>query len=161
MKPRVIRLCLALSLVLALAACGGMRQDRRAADAAAVRQVDADWAAAAQTKQVASWVAFYADDAVVLPANGPMATNKDQIRQLFTGLLGLPNLSINWQTTGVDVARSGELAYTYGTYTLAFDDRSGKRIADRGKYAEFWKKQADGGWKCVLDIWNSDLPAGP
>jgi hypothetical protein len=26
---------------------------------------------------------------------------------------------------------------------------------------ESWKKQADGNWKCIVDTWNSDLPAAP
>jgi ketosteroid isomerase-like protein len=38
-------------------------------------------------------------------------------------------------------------------------DPSGKPINDRGKYLAVWKKQPDGTWKCVMDIWNSDLPA--
>ncbi|MGA8012854.1 MAG: hypothetical protein WB949_10550, partial [Candidatus Acidiferrales bacterium] len=41
--------------------------DNRAADSAAVQKADADWSAAAQAKQADAWVAFYADDAVVLP----------------------------------------------------------------------------------------------
>ena len=34
-------------------------------------------------------------------------------------------------------------------------------VADRGKFVEVWKKQADGKWKVVADIFNSDLPAAP
>ncbi len=59
----------------------------------------------------------------------------------------------------MEVARSGELAYLNGTYELTMNDASGKPANDRGKYVEVWKKQADGAWKCVADIWNSDLPA--
>ena len=32
---------------------------------------------------------------------------------------------------------------------------------DRGKYLEVWKKQADGKWKVVADMFNSDLPLAP
>ena len=32
---------------------------------------------------------------------------------------------------------------------------------DQGKTLEVWKKQADGTWKCVADMWSSDLPATP
>jgi hypothetical protein len=42
---------------------------------------------------------------------------------------------------------------------LRFDEAPGKRTTDRGKIAEIWKKQADGNWKCIVDTWNSDLPA--
>jgi len=38
-------------------------------------------------------------------------------------------------------------------------DASGKPGKDRGKYLEIFRKQTDGTWKCIRDIWNSDLPA--
>jgi ketosteroid isomerase-like protein len=135
--------------------------DNRVADSAAVQKADADWSAAAQAKQADAWVAFYADDAVVLPPNDKMATNKDAIRKTITDLLALPGLSVSWQTTKAEAARSGDLAYTYGTYELTSDDASGKPTSDHGKYSEVWKKQADGSWKCIVDMWSSDLRVAP
>jgi len=45
-----------------------------------------------------------------------------------------------------------------GTVMRVRDDESpGKRITDRGKLVEVWRKQADGSWKCIVDTWNSDL----
>jgi len=32
-------------------------------------------------------------------------------------------------------------------------------VGDRGKFVEIWKKQRDGSWRVVLEIFNSDLPA--
>src|SRR5260221_12067378 len=57
--------------------------DTRAADEAAVRKADADWVAAAQSKQVDAWVAFYTDDVVVLPPNDSAATSKDNVRKVI------------------------------------------------------------------------------
>ena len=31
-------------------------------------------------------------------------------------------------------------------------------INDTGKYIEIWRKQADGSWRVIRDIFNSDLP---
>jgi len=155
-------LCLGLSYFLMIVGCTSAppaQPDTRAADEAAVRKADTDWAAAAQTKQVDAWVAFYTDDTVVLPPNDKVAGDKDSIRKAVGGLLALPGLSIRWQPTKVEVARSGDLAYSYGTYELSFNDPGGKPMSDHGKYTEVWKKQSDGGWKCVLDMWSSDLPA--
>jgi ketosteroid isomerase-like protein len=61
----------------------------------------------------------------------------------------------------VEVAQSGDIGYTSGTYEFTMNDASGKPVNERGKYLEVWKKQADGKWKCVMDIWNSDLPVAP
>jgi ketosteroid isomerase-like protein len=41
------------------------------------------------------------------------------------------------------------------------NDAAGKPMTDKGKYLEVWKKQADGTWKCVVDMFNTDLPAPP
>ncbi len=61
--------------------------------------------------------------------------------------------------TKADVARSGELAYVVGVYQITPKDPEGKALADTGKLVEVWKKQADGKWKTVADIFNSDVPA--
>jgi ketosteroid isomerase-like protein len=41
---------------------------------------------------------------------------------------------------------------------LTTPDPAGKPVTDRGKYVTIWKKQADGSWKVIADIFNSDLP---
>jgi ketosteroid isomerase-like protein len=159
-------MCLGLFSLLVILGCASTQQspsqpDMRAADEAAVRKTDTDWAAAAQSKQVDAWVAYYSDEAVVLPPNENAASTKDSIRKAIGDLLASPGLSIKWQPTRVDVARSGDIAYAYGTYELAMKNSRGKPMADRGKYVEIWRKQSDGGWKCVVDTWNSDLPPPP
>lgn len=129
-----------------------------AADEAAVRQTDEDWNKAAQSKKVDDWVAFYADDAVLLPPNEKKADSKDGIRKSIGGLLALPGLSVHWAPAKVEVARSGDLAYTQGSYTLTTTDAKGKPTTDQGKTVEIWKRQEDGSWKCIVDMWSSDLP---
>jgi len=135
--------------------------DTRPAEEAAIRKADAQWVKAAQTKQVDAWVAFYADDAAVLPPNDKLATTKESIRKSVSELLALPGLTISWQPTRVEVARSGDLGYLYGAYELSMKDARGKPATDRGKIVEIWRKQADGNWKCIVDTWNSDLPSHP
>jgi ketosteroid isomerase-like protein len=151
-----------LSAVLPLLSCtSATPPDTRTADEAAIRKLDTDWVKAAQSKQVDAWVAFYSDDAVVLPPNDRVATSKDSIRKSVGELLGLPGLAITWQPSKVEVARSGDLGYLYGAYVLSWNESDGKRTTDLGKNVEIWKKQPDGGWKCIVDTWNSDLPAVP
>jgi ketosteroid isomerase-like protein len=124
----------------------------------ALRDLDAQWSAAAGAKNVDKTVSFYSNDAIVMPPNASSATTKEAIRKVWQDLLASPGLVISWKTTKVEVAKSGDLACLIGTYELIMNDPSGKPVNDRGKYVEVWEKQADGKWKCGADIWNSDLP---
>jgi ketosteroid isomerase-like protein len=69
-------------------------------------------------------------------------------------ILALSNRNelLAWQATGEDVSRSGDLGYTYGTYTANSDDAT-KKLIERGNYLRIWKKQ-NGVWKVVLDVAN-------
>src|SRR6266851_8430620 len=124
----------------------------------ALRDLDAQWSAAAGAKDLEKTVSYYSNDALVLPPNALAATTKDAIRKIWQDLLASPGLVISWKATKVEVARSSDLACLTGTYELTMNDASGKPVNDRGKYVEVWEKQADGKWKCGADIWNSDLP---
>jgi ketosteroid isomerase-like protein len=123
----------------------------------ALRDLDAQWSAAAGAKDVDKTVSFYSDDAIVMPPNASSATTKEAIRAIWKDLL--TDAKISWKAKKVEVAQSGDLACLSGTYEVTLNDPSGKSVNDRGKYLEVWEKQADGTWKCGTDIWNSDLPA--
>jgi uncharacterized protein (TIGR02246 family) len=135
--------------------------DSRSADASAIQALDEQWSATAARNDLEGTVAFYADDAVLLPPNAQIATDRKSIRESWAGLLG-PNTAVSWKVSNVEVAKSGELGYLYGTYSLSIQDpKGGPPVRDTGKLVEIWKKQADGKWKCIVDTYNSDLPATP
>lgn len=150
------------SAVLA-ASCGPSAQvDNRAADVAALQKTDEEWSAAAGRKDVAAAVAFYADDAVMLPPNAPIIADRNAIRQAWAAMLGPATTSMSWKASKIEVAKSGELGYIYGTYQDSVQDpKGGPPVRDTGKTVEIWKKQTDGKWKCIVDAYNSDLPPTP
>lgn len=123
-----------------------------------LRKLDEQWSAAAARNDLDATLSFYAEDAVVLPGNAPIAADKKAIREVWAGMLG-PGTSVSWKVSKAVVAKSGELGYIYGTYELTMKDaKGGPPVQDKGKLVEIWKKQADGKWKCVVDTYNSDLP---
>jgi ketosteroid isomerase-like protein len=123
-----------------------------------LRDLDAQWSAAAGAKDLDKTVSFYSDDAIVMPPNASAARTKEAIRKLWQDLIASPGFVISWKATKIEVAKSGDLACLSGTYEFAMNDASGKPVNDHGKYVEVWEKHADGKWKCGTDIWNSDLP---
>ena len=156
-----VLLVLIVSAFLATSCGPSATSDNSAADAAAIQGLDEQWSATAAKNDLEGTVAFYADDAVLLPPNAPIARDKKSIRESWAGLLG-PNTAVAWKVSKVEVAKSGELGYLYGTYSLAIrDPKGGAPVSDTGKLVEIWKKQADGKWKCIVDTYNSDLPAAP
>jgi uncharacterized protein (TIGR02246 family) len=149
-----------VALFLASLLCTASAADTKAIEQN-LRDLDDQWSATAGAKDLEKTVAFYSEDAMVLPPNASAATSKEAIRRVWQDLLASPGLVISWKTTKVEVAKSGDLACLSGTYDLTMNDASGKPINDHGKYVEVWEKQSDGKWKCGTDIWNSDLPAAP
>ncbi len=152
---------LALGFCLVTLACNPTPADTSAADAAALQKADEAWSASAQTKSIDTWMSYYTADAVLLPGNVPSATTPADIRKNIEPLLALPGLTIGWKATKVEVAKSGELGYLYGTYQMSWDDGKGGKASENGKMTEVWRKQADGSWKCVVDSFSSDAPPPP
>ncbi len=132
------------------------------AERAVIRAGITEWVNAANAKDVEGMVAGFADDAWLLPPNAPLASGKEAIRTVWTELAERPGLSQSTEATKVEVSSTADLGYAVGTYESAWNDAEGNPVTDRGKWIAVYKKQPDGTWGCVLDIWNSDQPApGP
>jgi ketosteroid isomerase-like protein len=153
--------CSTAVLLVALSGCDSKNPfDHRATDQAIIRDLDAQWSKTAAAHDLNAAVSYYSDDAILLPPNAPVANTKDAIRAVWAELAA-PTVSISWDASKIEVAKSGDLAYSTGSYTLAMQDPQGKPIFDKGKFMEVWKKQPDGRWKTVADTYNSDLPVEP
>jgi ketosteroid isomerase-like protein len=74
------------------------------ADEKAVRDADDAWSNAALAKDLDKTVSYYADEAIVLPPNDSMVTNKEGIRNLWKGFLDSLT-SISWKTTRVATSK--------------------------------------------------------
>ena len=154
-----LALCGCLALLLLASACSQptTQLDTRAADQIAILETDAQWSKTAAANDLEGTVSYYSEDASLLPPNAPIASGKPAIHAVWASLLG-SGASVSWQATKVEVARSGDLAYVLGVYKLAMKDPQGNPVTDHGKFVEVWKKQTDGNWKVVTDMFSSDLP---
>jgi ketosteroid isomerase-like protein len=130
--------------------------DTRPADEAAIKAAAADWGKAAAAKDLDKTLSFYADDASMFPPNMPIATGAEARRKVWTELLAAPDLALSIATTKVESARSGDVAYETGTFEESSKDKKGKPVKVVGKYVVIWKKQPNGQWKAVVDIFNAD-----
>jgi uncharacterized protein (TIGR02246 family) len=145
-------------LPLFVAGCGQQAPpDTRAAEETALRALNDQWSKTAGAKDLEGTVSYYSDDASLFPPNAPLASGKQAIHAMWADTIASAT-AISWQTDKVEVSRSGDLAYLTGTYQTTAKDPKAQFVNDTGKFVEVWKKQADGKWKTVADIFNSDVP---
>jgi ketosteroid isomerase-like protein len=144
--------------MLAFAATTASAKGPDLSPSAAIRKADLDWSAAFSARDLDAAVAVMDESGRVLSPNMPVATTPAAIRTQFKATFALPEVKISWKPDLVQAARSGEIGYSSGRYTMSWmEDR--KTLSDQGKYATIWKKQRNGQWKVLLDIFNSDIPA--
>jgi ketosteroid isomerase-like protein len=132
--------------------------DTLGAQETAIRQADLAWSKAMTDKQLDATVSYYAEEASIFPPNAPTATGKNAIRNVWALFFAMPGFLVTCHPVKIEASRSGDIGYTQGPYDLAFSDARGNTVKDRGKYLAVWKKQSDGAWRVVADIFNSDLP---
>ena len=126
------------------------------AKAKALAKVDDDWSKAATTRDADRVASFYAEDAIAYPTNEPVAIGRAAARKVWAAYFADKTFAISWKTVHAEVAKSGDLGFTAGTYEDSFKAPDGKQVSETGKYVTAWRKQKDGTWKAIHDIWNAD-----
>jgi uncharacterized protein (TIGR02246 family) len=152
-KSRPYLTLVTLALVLACARPPDLESERTAILAA-----DEAWLKAVQEKNADAAGQFIAADGMMMAPNAPSIVGSEAVRQYMAQMIAIPGFSITWNTTRVEVAASGDLAYSIGTNQIEMPMPDGTTAIDRGKAVTIWKKQSDGTWKVAADIFNSDLP---
>ena len=144
---------------LMLTGCMPSTPDTHDVDVQAIKDNEAQWNKDFEAKDAGKLAAHYADDAVLMNPGAPAANGKEAIRKTLTEMVADPALSLKFHATQVEVAKSGDVAYTHGTYAMTMTDPASKKVInDHGNYVTVYKKQADGSWKAVEDTAISELP---
>ena len=136
-----------------VAAAGLSDQDKQS-----VRAVDAEWARAAQAGEGTAIAALYTADAVLLPPGEPMVKGvaaKKYWVDFANGFSGPTELNT------MAVEGGGDVATAIGTYKMSLTPKKAgaKPLpTEEGKYLEVLKRQDDGSWKLVYDMWSPNAP---
>ncbi|MDH3495555.1 MAG: nuclear transport factor 2 family protein [Gemmatimonadota bacterium] len=140
---------LAGALTLASLATPAVGQTSSADATAVVRGyvqavVDGDWDAA---------VAHFAADAVRLPMNAPAVRGHAAIRQSLGAVDSVPD----WTIRSIEVETGPVLAYARFQFTMTIFLRgSPQPFTYAGKQLSVLKRQPDGRWLILTDMWNTD-----
>jgi len=155
---RFATLCAIATMALPLTACN-QTADTHDADVKAIQDNEAQWNQDWAAKDQDKIMAHYADDAILIVSGSPSSSGKEAIRTALKPMVADPALSLKFHPNKVEVAKSGDVAYTQGTYTLTLTDPQTKQVVnDHGSYVTTYRKQPDGTWKAVTDIATSEVP---
>ena len=123
---------------------------------AAINKADSLWDDQSAHNSAEGWLSFYTDDAIMMPPGENTCTDKASREASIKNMFAMNGVNMRFQATKTEVSKSGDLGYSTGPYQFSYKDASGKEMHETGKFCETWKKQADGSWKCIVDIWNAD-----
>lgn len=155
-------------MVISITACGpgsprpagrdeGAIAALSASDSAGIATTDSAFQVAVNSGDAAAVAAVYAGDASLLPPNLPVQRGRNAIRAFWAGLLDA--YTVKFEISPDMIEGRADLAYNMGRYrfTAVPKAKSATGIADEGKFVDILKKQPDGTWKYVVDIYNSNL----
>jgi ketosteroid isomerase-like protein len=144
-----------LATVFAAAAPAATADAKTGADAAALRQelMDADRAFARSTADKGSegWIAWFAEDGMIVTAEGPLAKGRKAVHDLTAPFLNDPGVTFTWEPEQAEASAGGDMGWTVGSYRVQATGADGQPMERTGRYVTVWQRQADGSWKVALD----------
>ncbi len=94
----------------------------------------------------------YAAPEAVLLRNDKLVVGKDAIAKMYRKFMtDYSDVNLSWKPEYIDVAASGDMAYTYGQYNLTYQDSLGQIKSFEGIFHTVWKRQPNGHWRFVWD----------
>ena len=149
------KLLLIFTVLLGIYGCARQSVDQEA-EAEKIMELSREWAKSAQTTDIEKVLSYWSDDAVVMAPGQPATIGKEALRKMLEMNATIPGFEVNWEPKAAYVSESGDLAYSIGVNYMKMLDSLGNKITIFHKGVEVWKKQDDGSWKCIVDIFNQD-----
>jgi uncharacterized protein (TIGR02246 family) len=119
----------------------------------AIKADEKSWNDHFKSKNVDALVGHYAPDAYFIVPGMKGASGSADIRKVYEGAVKDPNFAVSFSSDKIEVADSGDLAYSRGHFTEKYTDPKTKQVvSDGGAYITVYKKQGDGTWKTVEDF---------
>ncbi len=139
---------LPLTITAFLSAC--KTEDPKAEVLCTLTETDRLWCQSAST-DLDEFISFLDEDVVWLFCNHPKLYGEKAVRAFFIQAYENNPFTFTWTPDKIVVSNSGELGYTYGTYSLVLQGSAEPQPEIIRDYATVWKKQSDNSWKVVLE----------
>ena len=148
-----------MSFLLAMGLVAAVVSSAKAAPGgrSAVRRADTERCAAMAARDIDRFLSLVADDVAVFPEQQPLVKGRPAARVLWAPFFDAKGPALSCTPLTAEVAASGEVAYTTGTYLLKGGEAGLSSTRGHGKYVTIWRK-GRGGWKVAVDIGNGSPP---
>jgi ketosteroid isomerase-like protein len=118
-----------------------------------------NWAQDLHSKQLEPILRLYAPDAVFLQPTGERITGSAALRTLFQTIMATFNSDLTLHSQNFET--SGDLAYDSGDFQESLTTiATGARITSKGNYVIIFKRQPNGSWQIVQQVWTGTPPPG-
>jgi ketosteroid isomerase-like protein len=125
----------------------------------AVAKIREAWVQDLRTKQLEPILKFYAPDAVFHQPNGERITGSAALRSLFQTIMATFNSDLTLHSQNFDA--SDDLAYDSGDFQeILTTIATGAKITSKGSYVIIFKRQPNGSWQIVQQVWAGTPPPG-
>ncbi|OBX25123.1 uncharacterized protein DUF4440 [Gelidibacter algens] len=146
MKKKLIAL---LVLLVLLNSCNNAQEtDNREKWKQQILKTEENFEKMVQSKGIHNAFLAFADNDATLIRSNKLVKGHKGIDSLYKEE---PSKNLRWKAEFVKVSKSGDLGFTYGTYSTVYKDSTGKQVKDFGVFSTIWKRQKDETWKFILD----------
>ena len=122
----------------------------------AFERLRTEWAQDLHEKRIEACAALYAPDAVFVQPDGSRVEGAAAIRELFKTITSTFDSDLAFSSKRIEL--SGDLAYDSGAYSETLVTRAtGKQMYSKGSYLTVYRKQKDGSWKIVEQVWTGTI----
>ena len=128
------------------------------AEAQALMELSREWSRVASSGDFEALLDFWSDDAVVLIPKHPVIEGKRAIRAHIAAGADGSGPSYTWEPLSAHISDNGDMAYLIERNIEELIDSDGNKAVTHNKVVTIWRKNSQGRWKNVVEIWN-ETPA--
>ena len=156
MKPAIL---VVTGLTVAMAACAPPAPAVDvAAETEALRAEARAYSAAVEALDAVGMAAYYADDSRSMPPNEATIVGPAGMQAFLEEASTIEGFAVTVDLPEVVVGAGGDVGYTVGGVRITAPGPDGELTTTNKRDVHIWRKQADGNWKLVIDIWNPETP---
>ncbi len=152
-----MRLNLIALTIMTVVSCNQNTIDTKA-EGEKLMQTSREWSKIAAMGDIEKTLSYWADDAMVMSPGQKPIKGIQAIREMIEATSNIPGFTISWEPLSATVSKSGDIAYLIEQNQITMKDSVGNTIKEINKAVTIWRKEPDGSWKNIVDMWNGNSP---